>query len=407
MFKQYFPIFKNNPELVYLDNAASTQKPQMVIDGVSDFLAHDYANIHRGLYDLSERSESLYDQSKHLVAELLNTSSKEVIYTYNATYAINLVAQSLVNSNFLQKGDKILVSIWDHHANSLPRLALGKLFGIQVEFFWLEENYEIDRSDFEKKYDDKIKLVACGHVSNVTGNIYDLKKIKSKLRKETFFLVDGSQSVPNFSIDFQDIGADALVFTAHKMMAQTWLWVLVLKNQRIKELEPLIVWGGTIKDVSIAGFDLQKNNQKFEAGTPNIVGAVSLLHALEFIKTLSPDHTLSWGMQAIWQHEHELVSYALKNFQQLWDAVQLIGSQTAPRVALFSFVLRDEQNFNRIWEFFAEQNICIRCGGHCAYPLHKHYHLGGTCRMSAYLYNTTEDLDRFFTRLSELIKQQR
>ena len=114
---------------------ASTQKPQMVIDGVSDFLAHDYANIHRGLYDLSERSESLYDQSKHLVAELLNTSSKEVIYTYNATYAINLVAQSLVNSHFLQKGDKILVSIWDHHANSLPRLALGKLFGIQVEFF--------------------------------------------------------------------------------------------------------------------------------------------------------------------------------------------------------------------------------------------------------------------------------
>ena len=135
MFKQYFPIFKNNPELVYLDNAASTQKPQMVIDGVSSFLAHDYANIHRGLYDLSERSELLYDQSKHLVAELLNTSSKEVIYTYNATYAINLVAQSLVNSHFLQKGDKILVSIWDHHANSLPRLALGKLFGIQVEFF--------------------------------------------------------------------------------------------------------------------------------------------------------------------------------------------------------------------------------------------------------------------------------
>jgi len=135
MFKQYFPIFKNNPELVYLDNAASTQKPQMVINGVSDFLAHDYANIHRGLYDLSERSELLYDQSKHLVAELLNASSKEVIYTYNATYAINLVAQSLVNTHFLQKGDKILVSIWDHHANSLPRLALGKLFGIQVEFF--------------------------------------------------------------------------------------------------------------------------------------------------------------------------------------------------------------------------------------------------------------------------------
>ena len=190
-------------------------------------------------------------------------------------------------------------------------------------------------------------------------------------------------------------------------MAQTWLWVLVLKNQRIKELEPLIVWGGTIKDVTISGFDLQKNNQKFEAGTPNIVGAVSLLHALEFIKTLSPDHTLSGGMQAIWQHEQELVRYALKNFQQLWNAVQLVGSQTAPRVALFSFVLRDEQNFNRIWEFFAEQNICIRCGGHCAYPLHKHYHLGGTCRMSAYLYNTTEDLDLFFTRLSELIKQQR
>lgn len=219
--KSDFPLFQQHPEIVYLDNAASTQKPQLVIDGISSFLANDYANIHRGMYRLSESSELHYHESKQRVAQLLNCSAKEIIYSYNATYAINLLAQSLVNSKMLTKDDVVLVGLWDHHANSLPWMALSEMVGFQVEFFGLDEQYQIDRADFQSKYTDNVKVVACGQVSNVTGMIYDLQQIKTYLRPETFFLVDASQSVPNMQVDFQLLGADALVFTGHKMMAST------------------------------------------------------------------------------------------------------------------------------------------------------------------------------------------
>lgn len=177
MFKSAFPLLDQHPEIVYLDNAATTQKPAMVIDGVSKFLRNDYSNIHRGLYALSESSEAQYHHSKELVAELLNVAAKEIIYTANATTAVNLLAQSLVNSDFLKKGDVVLVGVWDHHANSLPWMSLSKLFGFEVRFFGLNEHYEVDFEDFLLKYRSDVKVVACGQVSNVTGGIYDMKKI--------------------------------------------------------------------------------------------------------------------------------------------------------------------------------------------------------------------------------------
>ena len=179
--------------------------------------------------------------------------------------------------------------------------------------------------------------------------------------------------------------------------------MVALKNHWIKEWTPLILWGGTIKDVSISSFSLQNNAEKREAGTPNIIGAVSLEASLNFIKGLGEDWSLRSGIAKIWLHEQELTNYALERFAQLEDKVNLIGPKEQ-RVSLFSFTLKDKANFNQIGEFFAEKNICIRCGGHCAYPLHKHYHLGGTCRMSAYLNNDISDLEKFFARLEELVK---
>ncbi len=403
MFKSEFPLLVNHPEIIYLDNAATTQKPAMVINGVADFLRHDYANIHRGLYSLSEASELRFHQSKKLVAELINASEKEIIYTANATASFNLLAQSLVHSEVLKAGDVVLVGIWEHHANSLPWMSLAKRFGFEVRFFNLDEHFAIDFEDFQQKYTKEVKVVACGQVSNVTGGIYDVKKIWSLLREDTFFVVDASQSVPNMLLDMQDIGCDALIFTGHKIMAYTGIGVLALKHERIKKLQPLSVGGGTIKDVSCEGFELQSNNEKFEAWTPDIIGAVSLGYALEFIKTLGQEKDLKSWMQTIAHHEKQLAEYALKRFQALSDKVQLIGPQHEQRVALFSFLLKDQPNFNQIWEYFAEKNICIRCGGHCAYPLHKHFKVWGTCRMSAYLYNDFADLDRFFDILEELL----
>lgn len=403
MFKSAFPLLFQHPEIVYLDNAATTQKPAMVIDGVSEFLKNEYANIHRGLYSLSEASEIRYHQSKKLVAELLNMSEKEIIYTANATASINLLAQSLVNSEILKKWDVVLVGIWDHHANSLPWMALSKHFGFEVRFFGLNEMFEVDFEDFKNNYDEKVKVVACGQVSNVTGGIYDMKKIWSLLREDTFFVVDASQSVPNIVVDMQEIWCDALAFTGHKMMGYTGIGVLALKQEWVKRLQPLSIGGGTIKDVSVNGFELQTNNEKFEAWTPNIIGAVSLGYALEYIKTLSKEGSLRTGMQVIAEHEKKLARYALAQFQSLGDTVGIVWPQTEERVALFSFILKGKENFNQVWEFFAEKNICIRCGGHCAYPLHKQFHLWWTCRMSAYLYNDESDLDLFFQALKEFI----
>lgn len=397
MIKNDFPIFENNSWLIFLDNAASTQKPQYVIDGVSEFVATDYANIHRGLYPLSERSEEAYHHSKKLVGELLNCKASEIIYSYNSTYGINLIAQSLVISDIIKTWDVVLLWIWEHHANILPRQILAERKWFTIEFFNIKEDYDIDWDDFDKKYTDKVKAVSVAHVSNVTGKIYDVKKIKSKLREDTFFLVDGSQSVPNFPVDVQDIGCDCLVFTWHKMMAYTGIWVIYLKKERIKKLVPMIRGGGTIEDVSIDGHTLATNSDKFEAGTPNIIWAVSLAKAIEYI------NSIGW-MKKIREHEQKLVKLCLEGFSKFQDKVEILWPTTTDRVAVFSFMLSNNTNFNNIGEIFAENDIAVRCGGHCAYPLHKHFKKPGTCRMSAYVYNDQTDIDRFFTVLGWLTK---
>jgi len=396
MLKSDFPIFKNNPWLVFLDSAASSQKPQYVIDGVSEFVASSYANIHRGLYSLSEKSEEAYHRSKELVGELINCKASEIIYSYNSTYAINLIAQSLVISDIIKSWDIVLLWVREHHANILPRQILAERKGFKIEFFNIDENYEIDRNDFDQKYTDKVKVVSVGHVSNVTGKIYDVKKIKSKLRDDTFFLIDGSQSVPNFPVDVQDIGCDCLVFTPHKMMAYTGIGVAYLKKEWIKKLVPMIRGWWTIEDVDITWHTLATNSDKFEAGTPNIIWAVSLLKAIEYIKSI-------WWMKKIREHEQQLVKLCLAWFQKFKEKVEILWP-TTDRIAVFSFILANNSNFNNIGETFADQNIAIRCGGHCAYPLHKRFKKAGTCRMSAYVYNDEADIDAFFTVLEGLVK---
>lgn len=396
MYKNDFPIFGNNPWLVFLDNAASTQKPQYVIDGVSEFITHDYANIHRGRYSLSEKSEEAYYHSKELVGELLNCKASEIIYSYNSTYGINLIAQSLGISDIIKTWDVVLLWIREHHANILPRQILAERKWFTIEFFNIDETYEIDWDDFDKKYTDKVKVVSVAHVSNVTGKIYDVKKIKSKLREDTFFLVDGSQSVPNFPVDVQDIGCDCLVFTWHKMMAYTGIWVIYLQKKWIKTLVPMIRGGGTIEDVSIEWHTLVTNADKFEAWTPNIIWAVSLGKAIEYIKSIG------W-MEKIREHEQQLVKWCLEGFSKFKDKVEILWPLTTDRVAVFAFVLSNNINFNNIGEKFAEQNIAIRCGGHCAYPLHKRFNKSWTCRMSGYMYTDEQDIARFFEVLGQIM----
>lgn len=396
-WKNLFPIFDEHPEIIYLDNAASTQKPKAVIDWVSDFLRNNYSNIHRGLYPLSEKSEELYYNSKLATAKLLNSKANEIIYSYNSTYCLNLIAQSLVNSWKLWKWDKVLLWIWEHHSNILPRKALSDLFWFEIEFIKENENFEIDWADFDKKFDKNVKVVSISHISNVSWQIMEIEKVRKKIWNDVFFIVDGSQSVPHIPVDIEKIQCDALIMTWHKMMAHTWLWILFLKHQRIKELNPLILWWWTVRDVSIDSYSLQNNTDKREAGTPNIVWAVSLLKALELIESI-------WWITTIQNHEKNLTKLLSDGFNSRKNKIQLIWNISPNnRIGTFSFILNNEHNFNKIWEIFAKNNICIRTWWHCAYPLHKSLNLWWSARVSTYLYNTSKDVEIFFKVLDKII----
>jgi len=395
--KKLFPIFDKNPNLIYLDNAASTQKPKTVIDWVSEFLKNDYANIHRWLYSLSERSEELYYESKSKLAELINCKPSEIIYSYNSTYCINLLAQALVNSWKLWKWDKVLLWIWEHHSNILPWQTLSKTFWFDIEFINENSNFEIDWKDFEKKFNKNVKIVSLSHVSNVTWEIIKIEKIRQKIWEEVFFIVDGSQSVPHFPVDVKQIQCDALIMTWHKIMAQTWLWMMYLKREWIKELNPLILWWWTVKDVDIKNYSLQNSADKWEAWTPNIVWAISLLKALETIEII-------WWIERIREHEKSLIKILCEWFEKRKNKIKLIWNfNPKNRIWTFSFIINDEKNFNKIWEIFSKNNICIRTWWHCAYPLHKSLNIGWSVRISTYLYNNQEDIKKFFKVLDNFI----
>jgi len=395
--KSDFPIFVNNPGLVYLDNAASTQKSKYVIDWVYDFVSRDYANIHRGLYSLSEKSEEIYHRSKEEVAKFINCKSSEVIYSYNSTYGINIIAQALANSWFIKKWDNVLLGIWEHHSDILPWMILSEKFWFGIRFIGIWDDFDIDRNDFESKYDETVKLVACAQVSNVTWCIYDIKKLKSKLNSETFLLVDWSQSVPNIKVDVKDLWCDCLVFTWHKMLAYTGIWAIYLKLDWIKKLMPMFGWWWTVQDVSNDSYEFFSTNDKFESWTPNIIWAVSLLKSIEYINFI-------WWIQFIHDNEIDLMNYALEKFKILDKKIDLVWPlDVNKRVGVFSFNLPSKKNQNSIWEIFAEKNICVRCGGHCAYPLHKFLNKNWTCRMSLYFYNDKEDIDKFFEVLESII----
>ncbi len=395
-FKKDFPIFTQNPGMIYLDSASTAQKPSHVIDGMSTFLQTSYANIHRGAYAISEQAEDLYIASKEKVASMvLGCSADEIIYTYNATYAYNMLAESLWYSGVLKAGDSVLIDVAEHHANIVPRQMLSQRHGIVVEWLEVNENFAYDMNDFQKKYHDRVKVVSLSAASNVTWARYNIAEISWLLRPETFFIIDGSQAIPHGTIDVKKHRIDALVFTGHKIMADTWLWILYLAKGHIKSLQPARGGGGMIEDVHVSGFRSASGWQKFEPWTSHIVWAVSLLKALEYIESI-------WGFATIQAHEKELVSYALARFAENKN-LKLLGVQEAEnRMWIFSFIINNDSNNTQIGEKLALENICVRCGGHCTHPLFHKLEQNGSCRASTYIYTDISDLEKFFLSLEVL-----
>jgi len=334
-----FSIFSNNPDLIYLDSASTAQKPRMVIDGMRDFMERDYANIHRGAYSLSERSEELYDASKKAMARLINAkSTAEVNYTYNATYALNLFVSSLVRSKWLKKGDKVLLSMAEHHANIVPWLIAKEDIGIEVEFIKLDADFGLDFQDLANKLDDSVRVVSLTAASNVTGGVTDLARVRDMIRARNpniLFIVDGSQGVPHFRVDVTELDIDFLVCTGHKMMADTGIGVLYGKREHLKTLVPAFGGGGAINWVHQDCFAPAGLPSRFEPGTPHIIGAVSLLRAIEYMESIG-------GYPEIETIENDLIGYTLAKwqaFKKQFPSVRLIGSEKSTnRVGVFGFV---------------------------------------------------------------------
>lgn len=423
-FKANFPLFQNNPNIIYLDSAATLQKSSFVIDGIKTYLEYDYANIHRGWYHLSEKSELLYRQARKKTAALLKAKDNEIIFTANATDSVNKLAQSLILTWVLQSGDKILLSEVEHHANIVPRQIIAKQHSIIIDFVSLDATQQIDLHDLAQKLDETVKIVSLTMVSNVTGAITDVEHIHVLLDKQPFrplLILDASQAVPHFSVNVTTSWADFIFFTWHKIGALTGVGILWGKQEHLKQLEPSFGGGGMVNAVTKNGFTLQWPPDKFEAGTPNLVGAVSLKLAIEYMEHIAESWNqivqgkgIDWFYDVLYDLENPLMVYALEQFAELEErgVVLLWPKDPEKRIGVFSFTLPAGKHPTQLGQYMAEKNICIRCGEQCAHILHSElihtrntlsFAEGGiasqSCRMSLRGYNDISELKKFFGQL--------
>ena len=411
MYRSAFPIFSTHPDLVFLDSASSAQKPQYVIDRMSEFMSSSYANIHRGSYDLSMESSLLYDRAKNAVAKKLSVRADEIVFTYNATYAFNLIARSLVKSGYLKSWDTVLLSKVDHHANIVPWQILAEEYGVLIDWVDIHLDGTLDYSSLESKL-PHAKVLSITGASNVTGEILDLERVqwimqnsKFKIQNWGIYIIDGSQRFPHMSTDVAKYGIDFFIATGHKVMSDTGIGFFSGRKDLLQKMEPAFCGGGAINSVTLDGYEAAGLPFRHEPGTPHIIGAVSLLAALEYIDSIG-------GYEAIEKYEKSLVEYALQRFGEAWfldhtlwgaqRGVRLLGSRNPEnRLGVFSFVFAGHHP-NDVAEMLADTGICVRSWHHCTDPLHHALDIRGSLRVSLYLYNTRVDVDVFVKKLQEL-----
>ena len=422
MFRSDFPIFTTHPDLVYLDSASSAHKPQAVIDSISRFFATDYANIHRWAYDLSMESSGLYDRAKSAVAKKLNATPAEIVFTYNATYAFNLIAQGLVKSGFLVKWDTILLSKVEHHANIVPWQIIAAEYGIQIDWIDIHPHGTLDYDSLEQKLPNA-KVLSITGASNVTGEVLDLDRVKNifkkcgfdsalplvggagggtpprlpyKERNRPLFILDGSQRFPHMETDVVQYGIDFFVATGHKVMSDTGIGFYYGRKDLLQKMDPAFCGGGAINSVTTEWYTPAGLPFRHEPGTPHIAGAVSLLAALDYIDSIG-------GFATIEKYEQELIEYALGLFATLPSSIRLLGSKNPEnRLGVFSFFF-DGKHPNDIAEMLADAGICVRSGHHCTDVLHTALGIWGSLRVSLYLYNTSEDVDKLVEKLMKFL----
>ena len=392
-----FPVLDqqvNGSPLIYFDNAATTQKPQAVIDALSHYYQFDNANIHRGLHTLAERATTAYELTRTKVRDFLHApSSDQIIFTPGTTAGINLVAQTFGRSTF-KAGDKILISNLEHHSNIVPWQMIAQETGAIIEVIPVDETGVLDLAAFEKQLDSRVKLVAVNHVSNAIGTINPIADIISMAHaKGAKVLIDGAQSVAHIEIDVQALDMDFFVFSAHKLFGPTGVGILYGKRELLDAMPPYQGGGEMIKEVSFSGTTYNELPYKFEAGTPNIADVIAFGAAIDYVK--------SYGTGELMKQEQALLAYATDQLASI-PGLRIVG--TAPdKIAVISFVVEGihPQDLGVLLDKFG---VAIRTGHHCAQPLMQRYGLVGTCRVSFAFYNTLEEIDRFMVALERSIR---
>jgi cysteine desulfurase/selenocysteine lyase len=396
--KKDFPIFTNHPDLVYLDSAATSQKPRSVIDAVKDFYEKNNANIHRAVYDLSQQATDAFETARKKTADFIGAKdASEIIFTSGATEAINLVARGWARK-FLQKGDVIVTSEMEHHSNIVPWLELRKEIGIEIIFLPITKNYRLDYKVLDKKAGTKIKLFALTHASNVLGTINPLETIIPYFRKKApnaKILIDAAQSVPHFPVDVSKLDADFLAFSSHKMLGPSGVGVLYAKKELLEAMDPMNFGGHMIKKVTKEFATWADIPDKFEAGTRNIEGAIGLGAAIDYLQKV--------GMKNVEKHEQELTEYALKKFNKIGNFKLFGPKDPTKRLAVFAFAVGNVHTHDAA-EILNRSNVAVRSGHHCAQLLLEYFDVMGTSRASLYLYNTKEDIDKLVAGIEEVKK---
>ena len=397
-YRAEFPLLAekmNGLPIAYLDNGATTQKPETVIEAITEYYRRQNANPHRGAYALSVTATDVYENCRERVAKFLNAKhSREIIFTKNATEALNLVAYSY-GLSVLKPGDEILISVAEHHSNLVPWQMVAARTGAKLNYIYLEDDGNLSEKDIQEKITEKTKIVAVTQVSNVLGLINDVKAIGEKAHAVgAVIIVDGSQSVPHIAVDVQALDCDFLVFSGHKLLSPMGIGVLYGKEKLLNEMPPFLMGGDMIEYVTEQHTDYAELPAKFEAGTQNVGGAAGLTAAIDYLEKV--------GFDYIAAREKELVDYALPQLKEL-DFIELYGcdSQRDNKTGLITFNVKDVHPHD-VSTILDAEGVAIRAGHHCAQPLMIYLGQNATCRASFYFYNTKEDVDRFVAGLKKV-----
>ncbi len=411
-YKNDFPIFTNNPDLIFLDSAASSQKPQQVLDDITYFCKNHYANVHRGAYSLSLQSTHKIETARQEIAEFFGTKKQNLIFTKNATEASNLFISGILQyiqtyQNSTSEPIEILMPLSEHHSSLLPAL-IKTQYNKQIIIRYIYPNSSgiFHETDFEKHITHNTRLIICAHISNVTGQKFDIHKIshiiqqkKKQYNMPLYFAVDASQSAPHTPITFDSLLCDAMFITGHKLGAGG-IGALLVSHTVSNILSPLCVGGGIVHDVHEHEYSFLESPTRFEAGTPSIENIIGFHSAIEYLKNIS--------FEKIIQHEKQLTQYALEQFAQKLPHFTLLGDKNytpvAPNKSSIISFYHPTIHHSDIAILLAEKNIAVRSGMHCANPFHHYFKLKGTVRASFWIYNTHSDIDALIQALQEIEK---